>query len=284
MDLKHLQQFQDGADNTKAERVRRQQLSKGISRMWQVLTVTYSPPYWLRGASVIEIFDKVWKGMETMSGKTCKLGFLFLYNLLSGRLRVRICGGNDSHRLATLVSQLYFDRKEKSMMNSVVNVLIRNPAFCARLPRFKDTRKMSRVPRFNGWTDDREPVSPLHNLFQALVPQLREYGDMKIVRYPPPPPHPTLALPLCEYSIPKYNPRDWVKPQVGDFSCEKRDFREIKLDTIVSLSKRCEYVLGQAGRRLNEPVHVTSFEHLSQVFQTAVVRQCSRMFCRSLMF
>ena len=86
------------------------------------------------------------------------------------------------------------------------------------------------------------------------------------------------------YSIPKYNPRDWVKPQIGDFSCEKRDFREIKLDTIVSLSKRCEYVLGQAGRRLNEPVHVTSFEHLSQVFQTAVVRQCSRMFCRSLMF
>ena len=36
VDLKHLQQFQDGADNTKAERVRRQQLSKGISRMWQV--------------------------------------------------------------------------------------------------------------------------------------------------------------------------------------------------------------------------------------------------------
>ena len=136
-----------------------------------------------------------------MSGESCKLGFLFLYNLLSGRLRVRICGGNDSHRLATLMSQLYFDRKDKTMMNSVVNVLIRNPAFCARLPRFKDTRKMSRVPRFNGWTDDREPVSPLHNLFQALVPQLREYGDMKIVRYPPPPPHPTLASPLCEYVI-----------------------------------------------------------------------------------
>ena len=49
------------------------------------------------------------------------------------------------------------------------------------------------------------------------------------------------------------------------------------MDTIVSLSKRCEYVLGQAGRRLNEPIHVQSFEHLSQLFQTAVANKSASM-------
>ena len=43
------------------------------------------------------------------------------------------------------------------------------------------------------------------------------------------------------------------------------------------MSKRCEYVLGQAGRRLNEPIHVQSFEHLSQLFQTAVANKSASM-------
>ena len=51
IDLKHMQETTD-ATGTTLQRVRRQQLSKGMSRMWQVLSTTFAPPYWLRGRVV----------------------------------------------------------------------------------------------------------------------------------------------------------------------------------------------------------------------------------------
>ena len=179
--LKHLQQFQDGADNTKAERVRRQQLSKGISRMWQVLTVTYSPPYWLRGASVIEIFDKVWKGMETMSGRLASSDFSFctIFWVVA-------------FEFAYAVATTHID-SQRSCLNSILTERkrawwTRSSTYWSVIPHFVLVYLVSRIRvRWSRATFQRMDgrswaVSPLHNLFQALIPQLREYVVFECAR------------------------------------------------------------------------------------------------------
>ena len=45
-------------------------------------------------------------------------------------------------RLALLLTQLYIDRRAKSVWGSIVNVLGRNRQLCVRMPRFRDSRKM----------------------------------------------------------------------------------------------------------------------------------------------
>lgn len=58
VDIRRMRQRLGGSDG-KWSRVRRQRLASGMERHWQVLSLQYSPPYWLRGASVIEVIEKV---------------------------------------------------------------------------------------------------------------------------------------------------------------------------------------------------------------------------------
>ena len=125
----------------------------------------YNPPPSLHGGEgALRVLQKLWNTGETMNGRPSGLGFLFLYALLQGQVRCKVVSGgmgdwfwgdgnaswgngyqsnqsSDSHRLALLLSQLYVDRRSKSVCASVINVLCRNRQLSVRMPEFKDTRK-----------------------------------------------------------------------------------------------------------------------------------------------
>lgn len=136
-------------------RIRRHVLADGLAGLWEILTIKYEKPSGLYGIGMLKILEKVWKQKETMSGKQCGLGFMFLYNLFTGESRCKITGGsssssdgfgggigpkmptmlmfggkkssntssNDSHRFALLLTQLYVDKNIKSLPASVINIL-----------------------------------------------------------------------------------------------------------------------------------------------------------------
>lgn len=135
-------------------RIRRHVLGDGLAGMWEILTMKYEKPSGMYGLGVLKILEKVWAQKETMSGKQCGLGFMFLYSLFTGDSRCKVSGGgeygggkssfvgpfrygasssgggksggtssNDSHRFALLLTQLYTDKHTKSLPASVINVL-----------------------------------------------------------------------------------------------------------------------------------------------------------------
>ena len=136
-----------------------------------------------------------------MDGRQHGLGFLFLYSLLQGDIRVRaarvgyfsVGRSTDAHRLAQLLTQLFSNRTEKSLPNSIINILNRNRGACIRMPRFHDTRKNSQNPVHNGWQDASESQSVLPGFFSTLVSLFhRMKRGRGMLRFPPPPPYPEL--------------------------------------------------------------------------------------------
>jgi hypothetical protein len=98
---------------------------------------------------------QVWDRGEDMQGSISSKGFLFLYNLLQGHIKVKVVssgyggfgsygsyggtygsygdyGGaerssnNDSYRYGLLMAQLYKDIRIKSVWGSVINLLCHN--------------------------------------------------------------------------------------------------------------------------------------------------------------
>jgi hypothetical protein len=151
--LETKKQTRDDADGE--FRIRRHVLGEGLAGLWEILTMKYEKPSGLYGIGVLKTLEKVWGQQETMSGKQCGLGFMFLYSLFTGESRCKVSGGsygeyggkssfvgpfryggkssgggssggsssNDSHRFALLLTQLYTDKHTKSLPASVINVL-----------------------------------------------------------------------------------------------------------------------------------------------------------------
>ena len=113
---------------------------------------------------------------ESMLGQH-GLGFLFLYNVLSGVTKVKVGANDDGHIIGRLMWHYFQDAHQKgSLMSSVISILASHPVLLeAGLPRFKDTRK-NRGPAFFGSVSDAHPESPLHNLFSELAPFLGFIG------------------------------------------------------------------------------------------------------------
>ena len=126
---------------------------------------------------------------------------------------------NEGFRLAQLLTQLIGDYRTKSVWSSILNVLGRNKQLCARMPKFKDSRKAKQTNIFNGWTDEREPRSPLADLFGVVVPLLQDLKKKRgAILYPPPPPYPELATPPAECVVGKAvgatEAKGWSRPKV----------------------------------------------------------------------
>ena len=137
----------DEEDNK--QRLRKHIGGEGLQSVWEMLSLKYTPPLTLNGASALSQLAKVWSTGDTFTGERCGLGFLFLYNLLRGGMQVRMIPNrfsysysrqnvrNDAHRYAMLFAQLMNENSQRSLMGSCINILIRNRHVCVRMPRFK---------------------------------------------------------------------------------------------------------------------------------------------------
>lgn len=225
-------QIPDGGGE--ATKLRRHFVGEGLRGSWEMLSLRYAPPASLYGVATLSLLEKVWANGETFTGERHGYGFLLLYALFQGDLRAHVCGSswtscglwgwgstgfgsgkfakkkqrtaNDSHRLAVLLTQLYSDRREKSVWASLVNVLGRNRQLCVRLPKFRDTRRKRRGNVFNGWVDEVEPKSPLAELFEQVVPVMQRLRRKRgAILFPPKPPHPALQVPPALCRVPDDN-------------------------------------------------------------------------------
>jgi hypothetical protein len=117
------------------------------------------------------------------AGSPLKLGFLYLYGLLTGTNKVKFLANDDSASTATLLALLMRDyRGGRGLMASVLNILLRNQVLANRMPQFKDRRKY-KTEKINGWTDEKESTSPIADLFESLIPQL--CASIQDIRMPP---------------------------------------------------------------------------------------------------
>lgn len=265
-------------DSGKDCRLRRYVLTDGVESLWEMLSMKFEKPHGLTGQGVLKLFEKVWRGNESMKGNECSLGFIFLYNLFTGESNCKVIGSsygssgngfggfggfggyggpsmgpssfsfggkgkattNDSHRFAVLLGQLYTDRNKKSLPGSVINVLSRNRQVALKMPKFKDTRKSSRTPFFNGWVDDQEPASPVGDLFRKLVPVMHTLKKKAAFHFPPPPPFPELPTPPSTTTISVEDAQVSLSmdvPSLTDYGCEERvvpAFSTEKLDVMIA--------------------------------------------------
>ena len=307
--------YTDDSDGN-SRRLRRHVVGEGMAALWELLTLRYEKPMGLTGQGFLKTLEKVWGGAETMDGKQAGLGFLFLYSLLSGESRSKVIGSgyggygvgsggggymmyggkggysaygkknastssSDSHRFGLLLTQLFVDRHSKSLPASVVNVLGRNRQVSLRMPRFKDTRKATGVPFFNGWIDESEPRSPVAELFQKLVPLMKQMKRKAAFHFPPPPPHVELTTPKTEYVIPppeaaigtKYV--EWDRPELSDYGCERRSLASVPMTAVANLASSVHYRLGKDTLRPNPPRSVLDSNEFQRIFD----ENPGRLFC-----
>ena len=270
--------------------VKRIMVSKGLAGLWEPLSCRYRPPMTLRGKSALELLQKVWthsndnvKG-EKIDGGVNGLGFLFLYDLFQGRQRCKIIGstwnmwGNnsdrktDSHRFAVLLSQLYFDRKKKGLLTSIVNVMSRNKQACQRLPEFKDTRKNRRSNVFVGWTDDNEPFSPLATLCSEIVPIMRHMRRSKgQLKEPPPPPYPERKSKSTTRIVKQDEGREWLRPELSDFSKSQMVLHDVGVNDLNKIITGTCYrpKNKNEGLRPYPPITIIDALHLEQILKKA---------------
>ena len=289
-------QIPDGGGE--ASKLRRHFVGEGLRGQWELLSVKYTPPASLYGASVLGVIEKVWSGDESFAGAKYGFGFLLLYALFQGDLKAHVCGSswstgglwgslgwgsvgsdrprdgaafapfpgkkakqtNDSHRLALLLTQLYSDRRVKSVWGSLVNVLGRNKQLCVRLPRFRDSRRKRRSNVFNGWVDDAEPKSPLGELFEQVVPVMQKLRKRRgALLFPPKPPHD--ALPAPRRSRPVEKDADaCALPELSDAGRSSFEASGVTETQILELAKRAGFDLAlpedrAADGRPRAPVH-----------------------------
>ena len=292
--------------------IRKHILGDGLQGLWEQIVTMYEKPQGLSGSGAIKLFEKIWSSSEGYKGDICGLGFLFLYNLLSGELRVKVIGSDygsfggygamtgyggygsyggggfggfsfggksansstDSHRYATLLAQLYYDRRKKSLPASVINVLVRNRQVSLRMPKFKDTRQHNQSKFFTGWTDESERVSPVAELFQKIVPVMANLKRKGAFHFPPPPPHSELPPAPKVVKVPG-NPNSYqgvqfierMIPEIGDFGCEERLVHPVSNDDIAQLINRTRFRLITNKLTPRPPIHAEDARHVHDIMK-----------------
>eukprot|EP00457_Paulinella_chromatophora_P000019 gb/GEZN01000019.1/.p1 GENE.gb/GEZN01000019.1/~~gb/GEZN01000019.1/.p1 ORF type:complete len:4425 (-),score=920.40 gb/GEZN01000019.1/:221-11590(-) len=274
-------------------KLRRHVLSDGFASHWELMSARFAPPLSLRGQGALSALEKVWSKGDTMDGQIHGLGFLFLYSLLQGKMRTNVISSgwsywemktssasSDSHRFAMLLAQLYADSRVSGICGSIISILTYNKNLCGRMPSFRDTRKVRQTPVFNGWTDEREPRSPLHTLFSSLVTTLRSLKRKKgAVQFPPRPPYPELdpppktcvvGPPLPSHAAAAAQGTGGIRPILTDFACAHRALTPVSNQQVLALAERVDHALGSSTRQSLPPVVVETPSHFTTLIKEII--------------
>ncbi|CAE7518614.1 Trx-2, partial [Symbiodinium microadriaticum] len=253
----------DDADGS-SRRMRRHVVGEGMAALWELLTLKYEKPMGLTGQGLLKTLEKVWGGAETMDGKQAGLGFLFLYSLLSGEARSKVIGsGYGSYGGGGYGGgggyMMYGGKSGYSAYG----------------------KKATGTPFFTGWVDEVEPRSAVAELFQKLVPLMKQMKRKAAFHFPPPPPHVELAPPKTEYVIP--SPREaigtkyveWDRPELSDYGCEKRSLTAVSINAVANLASSVHYRLGKDALRPCPPRAVSDVNEFQRIFY----ENPGRLFC-----
>jgi hypothetical protein len=200
---------------------------EGDSKSWEHLQVMFSCNNQISSDLLLRVISGFWKGIESTLGEELNLGFLFLYGLFTGTIKAKVGNNDNSRTVAIILTQLLSDCRSGSFLASILNILVRNPLICDKLPPFKDNRKQKQ-PLITAKGSANEPVAPLDELFASLIPCLLSFStdlffghESDVRKY--------LPEPLKSVNVPKYNPdhKKWIVPELSDFSKELRVWPDV---------------------------------------------------------
>ena len=148
-------------------------------------------------------------GIELKGGKDA-LGFLFLYELITGTLKFEVCRGDSPYLLACYLVALLPDDVRGGgpkappgslvgKLRAILEVACAAPSLVAGLPRFEDTRKFKLTTIVAGQDVAKKLLRNVQQYFSsrradlARVPRYR--ADPPPTTAPPPPPRGTSRTP-----------------------------------------------------------------------------------------
>mmetsp|Transcript_7246 Transcript_7246/g.21392 ORF Transcript_7246/g.21392 Transcript_7246/m.21392 type:complete len:5155 (-) Transcript_7246:1654-17118(-) len=119
---------------------------------------------------------------EDYMGTQARSGFLFIYGLLTNSIKCKVRGNDDRVTVARLMWHFYQEAHAPSLWSSIISLILANPALAYgdKLPKFKDNRK-SKGHMLLGSKTEQQPICPLDNLLQQLIPVLQDLeiaGDL----------------------------------------------------------------------------------------------------------
>jgi thiol-disulfide isomerase/thioredoxin len=129
-------------------------------------------PRSLTGTQLLDNINQIISQKELMNGFKCQLGFLFLYNVLTGSVKIRVGSNDDSWTIARLLWHYYGDGQGSSLWSSIISIFLANPHLRDFLPVFRDNRK-SKTELLLGMCTDEAPICPVNDLLRELVPILQ---------------------------------------------------------------------------------------------------------------
>ena len=115
----------------------------GDSWLSRFATLSYSRPDETSSVSAVTHIHKWLDGGLSLSGGKHSLGFLFLYELMTGSLSLRILPTDSPHALGSLLLRALPQKemRPKDQLLGILRLLAHHPAVAAKMPKFHDTRK-----------------------------------------------------------------------------------------------------------------------------------------------
>jgi len=114
--------------------------------------ITYARPDEMTGAPALRYFEKAMRGGVSVRGTGGTVGFVFLYELMTGSLPMRILNEDSCYNWGCLLLRHMPPKKyqKKQTMTSLLRVLTYNPRLAASFPKYEDTRKHKISIMFKG--------------------------------------------------------------------------------------------------------------------------------------
>jgi hypothetical protein len=239
------------------------------------LEVTYSAPNQSSANAALDVINKFWPGQEDMAGHAHGLGFLYLYELMTGTKQCKILSTNNSISVARLLFEMTSDKSETALLPSILNLMSRFPQLIPLMPKYVD-RRSQKTATISGVGNDVDLISPLGQLLAAVLHTIQsEIADI-LVEGPEFNEHPAEQSPICSvnkkpwtaFNIQQDMGRStqtgvslpnvivdskerwdcWIIPSISNFSCGSRQLHDITVsdsaavNNVVNLSLNVEEI------------------------------------------
>ena len=189
------------------------------------LEVQYAGPAQLSGHAYTSVLQAFWGEQEDTTGMYGKMGFLFIYELLTGTKTAKILTSDISHSLAVFLTELLQDKAQESLLPSILNIMCKSPFLTSLLPKYKDDRAF-KTTAVKASPDDQNPTSPLGTLLMGVLNVFQDQISMIMADYPSWEDKPVPVAVLC--SVLSQSAMRWTLPVISDFSCSQRVLAELK--------------------------------------------------------
>lgn len=188
--------------------------------------------------AILEQLSNFRSNPESIYGTNYYLGFMSLYQMFTGSLRVSISDNtSDSYAIATAYTLMLNDINEQGILQSVLRILMANPHLCATAPKYVEMRSYASNNILKGTPAPGDSKSPLFELLRKFQTFIRAEDKKGTVFWPDTAAHAQKkwakfieTVPVAKQitalssSSSQYleGKRSFILPELSDFGCSRR--------------------------------------------------------------